>query len=173
MVGLGLALATCFKPHWAPKTTPLYAVAKGLALGGSSAFLEMMYPGLVVQTLCLTFGTLFTLLAGYRTRLLQVTEGFRSTVYMASGGFFVGMMGMMLMRMCGVNVPFMSGGERARVNGPSSLLLLFISVVGHNTEPRDGPNEPQAHPLGGFPSALNRGSPIEPSGETLSRVHSA
>lgn len=113
MVGLGLALATCFKPHWAPKTTPLYAVAKGLALGGSSAFLEMMYPGLVVQTLCLTFGTLFTLLAGYRTRLLQVTEGFRSTVYMASGGFFVGMMGMMLMRMCGVNVPFMSGGAHA------------------------------------------------------------
>jgi uncharacterized YccA/Bax inhibitor family protein len=113
MVGLGLALATCFKPHWAPKTTPLYAVAKGLALGGSSAFLEMMYPGLVVQTLCLTFGTLFTLLVGYRTRLLQVTEGFRSTVYMATGGFFVGIMGMMLMRMCGVNVPFMSGGAHA------------------------------------------------------------
>jgi hypothetical protein len=28
----------------------------------------------------------------------------------ATGGFFVGMMGMMVMRMCGVNVPFMGGG---------------------------------------------------------------
>ena len=71
-MGLGLALATCFKPHWAPLTTPAYALAKGLALGGSSAFLEMMYPGMVVQALCLTFGTLFALLASYRTRLIQV-----------------------------------------------------------------------------------------------------
>ena len=42
---------------------------------------------------------------------------------------------------------------------------------GLNTEPRDSPNEPQASPPGGFPSAFNRGSPIEPSIETLSRVH--
>ena len=31
--------------------------------------------------------------------------------------------------------------------------------------------EPRDNPLGGFPSAFNRGSPIEPLIETLSRVH--
>ena len=30
---------------------------------------------------------------------------------------------------------------------------------GFNTEPRDSPNEPQASPPGGFPSAVNRGLP--------------
>ena len=40
-----------------------------------------------------------------------------------------------------------------------------------NTEPRDSPNEPHASPPGGFPSAFNRGFPIEPSIETVSRVH--
>ena len=42
---------------------------------------------------------------------------------------------------------------------------------GFNTEPHDTPNEPHARPPGGFPSAFNRGFPIEPSVETLSRVH--
>jgi len=40
-----------------------------------------------------------------------------------------------------------------------------------NNEPRDCPNEPQASPLGGSPSALHQRSPIGPSIETLSRVH--
>jgi len=40
-----------------------------------------------------------------------------------------------------------------------------------NTEPRDSPNEPPASPPGGFPSAFNRGSPIEPSIEMVPRVH--
>eukprot|EP00241_Pyramimonas_parkeae_P012615 CAMPEP_0114230670 /NCGR_PEP_ID=MMETSP0058-20121206/3600_1 /TAXON_ID=36894 /ORGANISM="Pyramimonas parkeae, CCMP726" /LENGTH=284 /DNA_ID=CAMNT_0001341899 /DNA_START=32 /DNA_END=883 /DNA_ORIENTATION=+ len=122
VVGMILALATCFKPHWAPRTTPLYAICKGLALGGTSAFLEMMYPGLVIQTLCLTFGTLLTLLLGYRSGVMTVNEGFRSTVYTATGGFFLGMMGMMLMRMCGVAVPFM-------YSGPIGIVVSLVSVA--------------------------------------------
>ena len=35
----------------------------------------------------------------------------------------------------------------------------------------DSPNEPHASPPGGFPSAFNYVSPMEPSIETLSRVH--
>jgi len=46
----------------------------------------------------------------------------------------------------------------------------FAGSNGFNTEPRDSPNEPQARPPGGFPSAFNKGSPIEPSIESLSRV---
>jgi len=48
----------------------------------------------------------------------------------------------------------------------------FAVQIGFNTEPRDSPNEPQKPgPPGGFPSAFNRGSPVEPSIETLSRLH--
>ena len=52
-----------------------------------------------------------------------------------------------------------------------SSLLSRVAVCGSNgsiSEPRDSPNESHASPPGGFPSALNRGSPIEPCIETLS-----
>ena len=43
---------------------------------------------------------------------------------------------------------------------------------GFNTEPCDNPNDSQASPPAfGSPSACNRGFPVEPSNETLSRVH--
>jgi uncharacterized YccA/Bax inhibitor family protein len=45
---------------------------QGLMLGGMSAFMEVQYPGLVIQTLCLTFGTLFSLLFAFRSRLIVV-----------------------------------------------------------------------------------------------------
>ena len=48
----------------------------------------------------------------------------------------------------------------------------FAIRMGSITEPRDSPNEPQARPPGGFQSAFNMGSPIEPL-ETLSRVSHA
>ena len=48
----------------------------------------------------------------------------------------------------------------------------FAVRMGSITEPHDSPNEPHASPLSGFPiRAFNRGSPIEPSIETLSRGH--
>jgi len=122
IAGFVLAMATCFKPHWAPYTTPLYALAKGLMLGGMSAFMEVQYPGLVIQTLCLTFGTLFSLLFAFRSRLIVVTQDFRSTVYTATGGFCVGMLGMMALRMFGVAVPFM-------YKGPVSIAVSGVAVA--------------------------------------------
>jgi len=48
---------------------------------------------------------------------------------------------------------------------------LAVRKAWFSIEPRDGPNGAQASPPGGLPSAFNRGSPIQPSVETLSRVH--
>ena len=57
---------------------------------------------------------------------------------------------------------------RVRLDSPQSGRLRFKWF---NIEPRASPNEPHASPPGGFPSAFNRGSPIEPSNETVSGVH--
>lgn len=133
--GLVLAFATVFKPHWSPFTAPMYALAKGLMLGGMSAFLELQYPGLVIQTLCLTFGTLFALLFSFRARIIKVTNDFRSAVYTATGGFCIGMLGMYLMKMIGIKVPFMFAGPVSiAVSGvavalaASNLLLDFDAI---------------------------------------------
>jgi len=83
--GFVLALVTTFKKEWAYITAPLYAVLEGLFLGAISAFFEASYPGLVLQAIALTFGTMFILLAGYRSGLIKVTDKLRSGIIAATG----------------------------------------------------------------------------------------
>jgi uncharacterized YccA/Bax inhibitor family protein len=87
--GLIVALFTVFRPTASPYTAPIYALLEGLALGGISAMLEVRFPGIVIQAVGLTFGTLFCLLAAYRTGLIQATENFKLGVVAATGGIFV------------------------------------------------------------------------------------
>lgn len=68
--GLVLAVVTAFKPVWAKVTAPAYAALEGLAIGGISAFFESKYPGIVIQAVGLTFGTLLCLLGVYKSRLI-------------------------------------------------------------------------------------------------------
>lgn len=87
--GFIVALITVFKKTWAPVTAPAYAVLEGLFLGGFSAMMEMKFPGIVMQAVFLTFGTLFSLLVAYRSGLIKATENFKLGVVAATGGIFV------------------------------------------------------------------------------------
>jgi uncharacterized YccA/Bax inhibitor family protein len=84
--GLIVALITVFKKEWSPVTAPAYAVLEGLFLGGFSAMMELRFPGIVMQAVVLTFGTLFALLAAYRSGLIKATENFKLGVVAATGG---------------------------------------------------------------------------------------
>lgn len=83
--GFITALVTIFKKEWSPVTAPIYALSEGLALGGISALFEMRYPGIAIEAVALTFGTLFMMLFLYRTRVIQATEKFRIGVFAATG----------------------------------------------------------------------------------------
>ena len=87
--GLIVAMITVFKKTAAPYTAPAYALLEGLALGGISATLEVRFPGIVIQAVGLTFGTLFCLLAAYRSGLIKATENFKLGVVAATGAIFV------------------------------------------------------------------------------------
>ncbi|HEY6350587.1 MAG TPA: Bax inhibitor-1/YccA family protein [Candidatus Angelobacter sp.] len=84
--GLVVALATVFKKSWSPVTAPLYALLEGLVLGSISEIFEKAYPGIAIQAVTLTFGTLLALLVLYRARVIRVTEKFRLGVIAATGG---------------------------------------------------------------------------------------
>jgi len=89
MGGIGgfiVALITVFKKTWAPVTAPAYAVLQGLFLGGISASMEARFPGIVLQAVGLTFGTLAALLVAYRSGLIRATENFKLGVVAATGG---------------------------------------------------------------------------------------
>ena len=84
--GLIVAMVTIFKKQWAGITAPIYALLEGLVLGSISAILEVRFPGIAIQAVSLTFGTLVILLLAYRSGLIAVTEKFRLGVIAATGG---------------------------------------------------------------------------------------
>ena len=84
--GLVLALVTVFKKQWAPVTAPLYAAVEGLFIGAISAVFEQRFPGIVIQAVGLTFGTMAALLVAYRSGLIKATENFKLGVVAATGG---------------------------------------------------------------------------------------
>jgi uncharacterized YccA/Bax inhibitor family protein len=87
--GFVLALIISFKPNLAPYLSVPYAALEGLAVGGISAVLEQHYHGIAIQAVGLTFGVLAALLIAYRTRLIRVTDRFRSMVVGATFGIML------------------------------------------------------------------------------------
>ena len=84
--GLIAAMVTIFKKSWAPVTAPIYALLEGLVLGSISSIFEQRYPGIAIQAVGLTFGTLLALLIAYRAGMIRVTDKFRLGVVAATGG---------------------------------------------------------------------------------------
>jgi len=104
--GLILAIATVFKKNWACFTSPLYAVIEGLLLGVISSVLDKAYPGIVIQAVSLTFGTMFCLLMAYKMRFIRATEKFKLGVVAATGGIAVVYLIDMVLRFFGRSIPF-------------------------------------------------------------------
>ena len=122
--GLIFAMATIFKPRWAPVTAPIYAVLQGLFIGGISAFMERIYPGIVPQAAGLTFGILFALLAAYRSGLIRATENFKLGVVAATGGIFVIYIASFILGFFGIPIPFLHD------SGPIGIgISVFICIV--------------------------------------------
>jgi len=87
--GFVVAMITIFKKTWSPVTAPIYALLEGLVLGGLSAMFELRYPGIAMEAVGLTFGTLFVMLFLYKSGVINVTQKFRMGVVAATGGIMV------------------------------------------------------------------------------------
>jgi uncharacterized YccA/Bax inhibitor family protein len=121
--GFITAIITVFKKTWSPYTAPLYAILEGLFLGGISAMFNAKYPGIVIQAVALTFGTLFALLFAYKSGLIKVTENFRLGVVAATGGIAIAYFMSFILGMFGVNIGFMHS------NGPVGIIISLVIVV--------------------------------------------
>ena len=108
IAGLILAMITIFKPAVSPYTSPLYALAEGVFLGGVSAGFEYVYPGVVPQAVALTFGTLATLLTAYATRIIRPTENFKLGIVAATGGICLFYLATMVLGFFGVHIPLIN-----------------------------------------------------------------
>ncbi|MGA7341397.1 MAG: Bax inhibitor-1/YccA family protein [Terracidiphilus sp.] len=121
--GLILALVTVFKKEWSPITAPLYALLEGMVLGGVSAMFDLRYPGIAIQAVSLTFGTLLVMLLAYRSGLIKVTQKLRLGIVAATGGIMLFYFAQMLLGFFGIR--FIS------VNGSGPIGIVFsLFVVG-------------------------------------------
>lgn len=125
--GLVVALVTVFKKEWAPVTAPIYAVLEGLFLGILSAFFEAMYPGIVLQAVLLTFGTLASLLMAYKSGLIRATENFKLGVTAATGGIALIYLIGFVMSLFGSGIPYIH--ESGTVGIIFSLVVVVIAAL--------------------------------------------
>lgn len=122
--GFVLAMVTVFKKEWAPVTAPLYSLVEGLFVGALSAMMEAAFPGIVMQAVSLTFGTLFAMLAAYQTGLIRATERFKLGVVAATGGIALVYLVTIVLGFFGISVPFVFAGGLFGI-----LFSLFVVVV--------------------------------------------
>ncbi len=106
IVGLILAIITCFVPRISMVTAPLYALAEGAAVGGISWMMEQRYPGIVLPAVGLTFGTLAAMLAAYLTGVIRATPAFTRGVIIATLAIGAVYLVSIVLRLFGVSVPF-------------------------------------------------------------------
>ena len=119
--GLVFAMITIFKKTWAPVTAPVYSLLEGLALGSISSVLELRYPGIAMQSVGLTFGTLLVLLVAYRSGLIPVTQKFRLGIVAATGAIMLLYIAEMVLGFFGIHF--------ASINGNGMIGIGFSVVV--------------------------------------------
>ena len=113
--GLVVALIITFKKEWAPYLAPLYALLEGLFVGAISAYYDFAFadkaPFIIVTAVGLTFGTAIAMYVLYSARIIRATERFKSIIITATMGIAIFYLITMVLRMFGMNVPFIHEGS--------------------------------------------------------------
>ena len=116
-----LSICTIFKPSWAPVTASLYALLEGVVLGSLSLILDRQYPGIVLQALPLTFGTLVAMLVIYNSGLIKVNHKFRMIMFSAMSAICLVYMLSWILSFFRINLPFIHSSGTIGV-----LFSLFV-----------------------------------------------
>ncbi len=82
--GMVLAGIIAFKQKLTVYLAPIYAFCEGAFLSGISCFFEKMFPGIVIQAVCITFATALVMGILFASGIIKVSEKFRSIVVSAT-----------------------------------------------------------------------------------------
>jgi uncharacterized YccA/Bax inhibitor family protein len=77
------SLITAFVHRLAPLLVPLYALSLGFFLGGITIYAEAKFKGMPMQAIGVTISTFFVMLFLYKSKIIKVTERFRSVLIVA------------------------------------------------------------------------------------------
>jgi uncharacterized YccA/Bax inhibitor family protein len=122
LVAFGVAIVTCFKPHLARFTAPVYALLQGAFLGAISAVYDAAWDGIVLQAVSLTIGVFAVMLFLYATRIIKVTERLRMGVIAATGAIVLVYVVNLVLSLFDASVPFLHD------SGPVGILISLVIV---------------------------------------------
>jgi len=125
--GFLVAMVTIFKKAWAPITSPVYALLEGLVLGSVSAMLELRFPGIAIEAVSLTFGTLLILLLAYSSGLVRVTDKLRLGIVAATGGIAIFYLAEIVLGFFGVHFTAINGSGAIGI-GFSVFVVIIASL---------------------------------------------
>ncbi|MGH1386102.1 Bax inhibitor-1/YccA family protein [Kordia sp.] len=80
IVALVCSIVISVRREWTMPLTLIYAIAKGLFVGGFSAYIHKTFPYLPFQAVIVTLITFLVMLLFYMTGIIKVTKKFRSIV---------------------------------------------------------------------------------------------
>ncbi len=119
-----IAFASIFFPRMAPIGAPIYATVEGVVLGSISAVYTMKFgDSIVLNAVLLTISILFAMLVLYATRVVKVTDKFRTGVIATTMGIMVMYLIVFLLNMFGVTVPYIHQG------GTIGIIISAVVIV--------------------------------------------
>lgn len=123
ILGLIVALVLAFNPQWAPGLAPAYAAIEGVFLGTISMIMEAVFPGIVLQAVLLTFGVAALMLTLYKTRVIRVTQKFRTVVILATLSILLVYAVGWILAIFGVSIPYI------HESGPIGIIFSLVVVT--------------------------------------------
>jgi uncharacterized YccA/Bax inhibitor family protein len=106
--------------NWAPFLVPLYTIAKGIFLGGFSAYAHKHFPELPYQAIGVTIVTFFVMLLLYQTRIIVVTKKLRSVIITSAISIFVVYLISWILSFFGIN---------SYIRGTSWFAIIFNCIA--------------------------------------------
>ncbi len=127
IAGLILVLITSFRPHLSPVLVPIYGVVEGFFVGAVSLMYASLMDGIIFHAVTLTMAVFFLMLFIYKTGLIKVTAKFRTGVIMATGAVFLVYMVAIVLRLFGINMPFLH--DTGPIGIGISLVIIGIASL--------------------------------------------
>ncbi|EJR74279.1 hypothetical protein IK7_05625 [Bacillus cereus VD156] len=124
IVNIVVAFLAIFIPRISPICAPIYAVVKGIVLGSISAYYTMSFGNSILLTaVLLTISILFAMLVLYATRIIKVTEKFRTVLTAATLGILIMYLIVFLLNTFVLTVPYIHQG------GTISIIISAVVIV--------------------------------------------
>lgn len=125
--GFVLAMIIGSAPRTSPFLAPVYGAVEGACMGAVSSAIELRFPGIAIQAMGITLGSLCGMGMLYQLRIVRATAMFQRVVLTATSAIFLLYVASMLMRIFGFSMPYLH--EASPIGIGISVVILTVASL--------------------------------------------